>query len=641
MKKKGKGVLFIGLAILLAVICGLFVIVSKVNVRIEVHPQPPRFELDLVDDRIEDKKPVFDPDLVDSRPLEGWEINKSDAVIALDCPHIRPDTQGELLILRPSYADAVKAAKENDYELLPSANMLDAMGKQFDDGLYAAVDLACYRGELGTGPAAVDFVRAVFDELQQGDPARPFLAAALELADIAVELTADESAKKAKRLSSFEADKVRSKPISFYNWTPELQQVWKVFRFLQTEFEESPDASSLEIPKSLANVLESNPELLEQYRSFTGFYSRLTNPLYCLPVDALIDTKKSLKELAAYYGASSETVAFFPPSTSRETELFAELFRFGLPANVNIMGELITRIRSGEVDLAPKDVSGWYQYQVYALETLLVPSKGDENDKLLLKASYKRRLVEAFKALITKRRETHARQHKLLTEGGEASPPQEMSLRLRIEPCATFYLRTARAYAFLQDFLTATVGEDTLTNMHGMRKGGQREPNLAEELDHFRQLFYGFYLIACEDIGMRPEFIEGEPVQLDLAMKSALDCLADLSNNPDLAIDTRVSLPMFLSVIRGKTRLWGTLGVRLALLDASYAKAPRIRAKDSDDEWQVVDSYTLGTSKYVIAVDEFAEFEIKGSSALTRDEFRAICDKHKTREKIMKALSRI
>ncbi len=77
------------------------------------------------------------------------------------------------------------------------------------------------------------------------------------------------------------------------------------------------------------------------------------------------------------------------------------------------MVTLIRRIRSGEVDLKPSTKpggDGWYQYQVYALETLLLPGRGQEKDKLLLTAEYKKRLVEAFKAMITTRRETHARQ---------------------------------------------------------------------------------------------------------------------------------------------------------------------------------------------------------------------------------------
>jgi len=45
-------------------------------------------------------------------------------------------------------------------------------------------------------------------------------------------------------------------------------------------------------------------------------------------------------------------------------------------------------------------------------------------------------------------------------------------------------------------------------------------------------------------------------------------------------------------------------------------------------------------SVYVIAVDEFAEFDLPGSSALSREEFRKICDRHKTKARILAALAR-
>ena len=73
-----------------------------------------------------------------------------------------------------------------------------------------------------------------------------------------------------------------------------------------------------------------------------------------------------------------------------------------------MMAVLIRRIRDGTVKLAPGKNDGWYQYQVYALETMLLPEKGQEDGKLLLTAEYKKRLIEAFKALVAKRRETHA-----------------------------------------------------------------------------------------------------------------------------------------------------------------------------------------------------------------------------------------
>ena len=51
----------------------------------------PRSELQFVDDPLEDENPAFDETLVDSRPLGDWQVDKSAAVIKLDCPPVKPD----------------------------------------------------------------------------------------------------------------------------------------------------------------------------------------------------------------------------------------------------------------------------------------------------------------------------------------------------------------------------------------------------------------------------------------------------------------------------------------------------------------------------------------------------------------------
>ncbi|HPO15720.1 MAG TPA: hypothetical protein PLI09_19920 [Candidatus Hydrogenedentes bacterium] len=591
--------------------------------------------------------PEFDETLVDSRPLDGWLVNQSAAVIALDCPGINPDAAPNMLQLWPSHAailstigDTTRGSFRNR-PILPSANLLDAAAKQFDDGLYATLDLACYRGELdGNVPGAVALVHEIFNRLPADSPAKPFLAAALQLAGKNVDLDSATAIAQKIFLDEFEANTVRSKPISFYTWTPELEQVWKFFKFLQKEFWLFFDGTGLEIPLAVTAVLEADTNLMNQYRAIHRFYGRLTNPLICLPVDAMTGGKTNLRELAKQFGTRHAAVAMYPPSTSRENELFEQMFPAGVPENVELMTELIRKIRSGEVDLTPKDNDGWYQYQVHALECLLLPDNAQEKDKLLLKAKYKKRLVEAFKAMITKRRETHARQLGItdsIEAPVQATPPKSINPRLRIEPCATVYLRTARAYGFLQNFLKTAIPIERLDALHGLRKSGPRELALGAELNSICQRFYGFYLIACEDIGMRPSFLDGEPVEVEPAKAAALAWLDKMNNDVDLACDTRIAVPIYFDPNIGKVRLWAVLGVRLANLDASYARPPKIRRDQPDSQWQVpVDR--LGVAKVLIAVDEFAEVEVKADKIPNREEFRALCDKYKTKEEIVKAL---
>src|SRR5262249_41079784 len=198
--------------------------------------------------------------------------------------------------------------------------------------------------------------------------------------------------------------------IGFYTWDETLSACFRFLRFFQREF----DAHDLAVPAALARVLARDPALLADYRKAVGLYARLTDPFLCLSVADLVNVDPlGPEELARRCHERKvwhQTVALFPPSTSRETVLFERLFALGLPPDADLMRELVRRIRSGEVDLRPGPDSGWYDYQAYALETLLLPYKGQERDKLLLTRAYKKRMLEAFQALVTKRRETHVRQ---------------------------------------------------------------------------------------------------------------------------------------------------------------------------------------------------------------------------------------
>jgi hypothetical protein len=218
--------------------------------------------------------------------------------------------------------------------------------------------------------------------------------------------------------------------------------------------------------------------------------------------------------------------------------------------------------------------------------------------------------------------------------------PKEIRPRLRIEPCPTFYLRTARAYSFLQNFLHATIDKAQLAKLHGLKQDGLRPLPLDAELEAIRQRFYGLYFITCEDIGMSPVLLEGEPVEPAAAKAAALEWLSKLADDPDLACDTRVSVPIFVNYLAGKTRIWATLGVHLAPLKADYARAPKVRPKKTGGDWQDVERELLDEANFVIPVDEFAEIELPGSRALSRGELRAACDRYKTKEAIVEALAK-
>jgi hypothetical protein len=603
----------------------------------DYHPPKPA-EDELADDILSDKQTTFDPELADRRPLEGWLVNQSEAVIKLDVPLVLPDSEGDLLVLHPSYQAALAATKQNRswMKTLPSVNLLDGKAKQFDDGLYAALDQAYFTGVADKLDSHQALVKRLLDKVGPESPAAPFLAAGLTLGG--QETAATDVAARDEWIRKFRTNPSLAKPISFYTWNPTLEKCWAFMRYFQQSLPEGDP-----IVAALVAALASDSALQADYDQAAGFYAKLTNPLSRLSlgdlVGADVSTPEKIDALRTSKGVSAAGVAFFPPSTSREFELYSKLFPLGLPENANLMQELVRAIRSGKIDLTPRENSGWYDHQVFALETMLLPEVGEEHHKLLLTKPYKKRMLEAFAALITKRRETHARQLDA-PKATAAAPPQELenvSPRLRVEPCPSYFVRTARSYAFLHNFLTASLGEETLRALRGLRQEGERETDLATELAAQRDLFYGLYLVSCEDIGHKPALKEGE-ADAEACYAAATAWLEKLDAEQDLAADTRVAVPIYVDPQKGTLRLWVTLGVRMTKLSAHFVRAPRLKPAEGEGEWKQVEDWKLQPVDYLIAVDEFAEVEVPTLSPPNREELRKLCDQHQTKEKIVEAL---
>lgn len=564
--------------------------------------QPPQLAL-LTDDRIEDKHPVFDPALVDSRPYAGWDINASGAVLEL---HIEtwPEMPAAMGTLHASYAAAAQnLGKNSPLEILPSINSLDGKAKQFDDGLMAAMVAAAAPQRNWRDAPAPKVLARLASELPKDAAAYAWTVAALQIGgylDAATPATANSEALVAAFLASFSAQ-----ALSFYAWTPDLERVWRFHSFLRQELK--PD-----IGASLRRAIAANRQLKSDYASLIEFFSRISNP----PAAGF----PSLLARDGHY--------FLPPMATREDELFAKLFgKSGIPKDADLMQEFVKAIRSGAIDLTPRTSSGWYDYQIHALETFLLAERGKESSKLLLTKAYKQRMLEAFKTMVTKRRETHG-----VPAPAAAAPRPEpapvVEPRLRIEPNPTFYLRTARSYAFIEGVLQTVLRMEDRQTLAGLREDGPRELPLAQELAWIKALFYGLHLIACEDIGMAPDFLAGELPNPAEARAIATQYLAGWIRDRDLAADTRVC-----SAVAG-ARLWCTIGIKAIVLRSSYAIPPRGRPAGSQADWVELKNHA---SRYLLLADEFAE--IPAPLPVSRKDLRELADREKTRDRIVAALS--
>jgi hypothetical protein len=612
----------------------------------------------LEDDRIEDKHPVFDPALTVTESFGSCSIvlNKSGSVTKLSVPGYQGDEKPLADALFPNRGAALAAMRSlPDADVIPSMETVNGHLKPFNDGLYAAIELAMEQGTPGgfMGKrallegilAGLEAARASAGPAAQAvlDSSEAFVGAALLLSGAAPALPAAVLADAQSRVATFRADLAHSKPIGFYTWTPALEAIFTRDRFLQLQGT-FPDFAGI------ALVLQSDFTLQQGYQTLVALYAGLTNPFVSYTLMALVPSVPSAAALEDVIGlqAAFEAqhpklawtcrypwIAFLPASRSKDTDYFNSLCDCAFEAfmGVNLMDLLINGIRSGALDLTPSADSGWYDYQLYALETLLVPERGPESDHLLLTAAYKQKLIDSFKTLITQSRETHVKQLGGGTELTAHEVVVDLYPKLPVEPFPTFYLRTARGYRFVDTFLDAVLGPgflDGLTRLH--EDGSASSGALSTELQQTTELVYGLHAIACASLGMRPETYllaeENAAIDQNAATEHAGSWLGSWQTDPDVLADPRVIVPI------SSIHYWAVIGVKPLQISAEFVPGyePKVLSSSFCEVQGMV------PHRYDLLVEDTVEIENSNASPPTREELRRICDENVTHEAIVAAL---
>jgi hypothetical protein len=495
-----------------------------------------------------------------------------------------------------------------------SAATLLLKAKQFDDGLYAAVELAAQQG-AGRCPGKAALLRSLAETLAAGLPAAEAAAtmihAACELGDVPVAVPGLIAEAVRRAAADFLRDEGLSKPLGFYTWTPGLAAVFRQDRFLQRPLDPGP-------ADDLARALERTPGASAAHDACLRLNARLTNPAKPLTVwDA------------------GKRPPFLPPSRSHEVTLFERLYGDRpVPENFDLMGELIRRVRSGEVSLMPGENSGWYDHQTWCLEPLLLPDRRLESGRLELGKRYRRHLEDLFRGALALTRETHARQAGGGWGGGRAGPRQRPILvrpDLTIEPLPTIYARRAAAYRFVRSVLEEAFGADALQRMQRLTPDGVSTSCLAEELARIEELFTFAAATASVELGMGPS---GGG---DDAVRRFAEWRRKLGSDPDVSRDARMMVPVFFDVQRRKTKVWALLGWRVTAVDVAYRVPPTVERIEAlaGDRRPVGEPppVLFSGDRYEFAVPVMAEVHV--SRLLDRDEFRRHCDRHRTRDAIL------
>ena len=609
----------------------------------------------LRDDDIGDKHPTYDPSytILENFGECSVELNKSGSVTVLSIGKLAGEDaplDGKLFATRGAALEAL-----GERTVIPSMEVVNGALKPFNDGLYAAIELAAEDGSdaspVDKGALLRELLASLVDRYETGpasdhEPvgrAATQLAAAVELGGETPEAPTAIAAEATALAERFRANGTDSRPIGLYTWLPELERIFQRDRFLQGNRASGSDIGAF---AATALVLDAAPDLADHYRRTLDLYSGLTNPFFDQsPFDLLpYVSDGSLAAMSSIESAfltdhpsfapdspCGTKLAYLPASESPETTLFNRLACDGLlDSDSNLIDILIEAIRAGQVDLTPSETSGWYDRQLYALETLLLPERAAENDHLLLTRSYKEKLVETFKSLITQTRETHVKQ--LARTMAASAPPPEIDIYplLPVEPFPTYYLRTARAYAFLSLMLEGVMGEEFLTTARRVLETGERSSQtLREELDERTKLLYGLHVVAARSIGMHDEITDEElpdssPEEAEAVARAWLE---GWRADSDLLRDPRVIVPLT------PESYWAVVGVKVLRAKASFYPGYEpevVGGRCAVRGFVPFEPYLL--------VEQMIEIHRSGDP-MTRDEFRALCDEYDTVDSITEALA--
>ena len=517
-----------------------------------------------------------------------------------------------------------------------SASVLAQKAKQFDDGLYAAVELAAQRG-VGNFAGKASLLRSIVSSVNQ-QPSSQALVTVLaggKLGRPAMDLPAVARQPVQQAIDEFLRDDVLSKPIAFYTWTDELAAIFQQDHMLQTELRDKAGT------EALIKILSADKKARAAYEAYLALVSHLTNPL------AYPDLRE---QLAAFdrgrLNAPAKDIYFFPPSRAYETDLVQKLYGGRpIPEGFSLIDEMIKRIQAGKLKLLPTADSGWYDYQTWALEPLVIPEKMPEAEHLALDLTYRKQLLELFKGILALTRETHIKQLEVLNKSDACKPSGEEVVigiypELNAEPLATYYFRRAWSYYFIRTVLAGAFGPSALENMHRLTAAGPVRVSLAEELRSMEGIFYGAHVSVCRQLGAAPVISSyiGSGKANDADLAAFASWRDKLSGDPDIGQDSRMMVPVSYEILRNKTKAWVFLGWTSKLVTVNFDRSPAATVFDKAGksvEQGAADAPRLvfHDTSYSLAYPVTAEVYV--TKILDRNEFREHCDHYKTRSAIL------
>ena len=316
---------------------------------------------------------------------------------------------------------------------------------------------------------------------------------------------------------------------------------------------------------------------------------------------------------------STKGLAFFPASRAHETDLVKKLYNDKpIPEGFDLVEEMVRRIRSGQIDLTPTAASGWYDFQTWALETLVAPERAAEASRLKLDKSYRKQLEELFKGVLALTRETHIKQLEIPSAGMRGGPDRREPVKIHVspdlsaEPLATYYARRAASYRFVRSVLVDTFGAPAIRGLHRQTAAGPVQVDLATELDQIEAIFAGASAAVSRELGLSeavsaaPNAAAGHSADAD---REAFRRWAQTKNtDPDVGRDARMMVPVFFDLGRRKTKVWVFLGWSQRPVHFWFATPPSVEVTQNGkaakpDDVQVEFGYSVQSLAYPVTAE--------------------------------------
>jgi len=569
---------------------------------------------------------------------------------------VEAELSADKIMLYPSYTAAAGKAKGT---ILPSLDLCGYKGLMVYDGGFASAQMKLEFGvgvlEAGKQKFLIDLANALLDFYSSSDgDAKEFSGKALVFIIVGVMLgqpngelppeisVSDDIYKEAKnKKKDFEKEQqYRSNPFGFYHWSEDLQRLCVRDRWLSYLFWPGDrDYHDFERSLIISSIIGSDPVLYGQHEYLFGFYSAVANSTQVNSVGEYrsslggksakdlinADDLQPLRDIQLQIIGTRLPFQLLPEPRIEQIDLIDRVVTDKALMSSGVLSTVISAVRAGQMNLIPEDSSGYLGYSEYATAARLNLAVTSIKGKVTIGDNYNLRMESGMRAAFEQNRGAPA-----TAKDGSIVPA------LTVEPLPDYYLRMARALAYLDRAYRATMGEDYDT-LRGIRSDGKPVGDtIPDEIARTRDLYYGLYLESCMNLGITPSLRSGEAGDRNALIEQARSFATGWSEDPDFSSDIRYLYP----VGPAKTTLGkegidyvAVMGVRPVEIIVEYDTPPRVIGGSAD-------TASAGAARYTILVPVVEEVVIPGRAIFTQAEFIKVCDKYRSKNDIMEALKR-